>query len=125
MGTNLITDLKAGAPAVELWFGLLLGPIAALGQLEANYALVLWVCRSDQDWPLHLVSLAAVIVTVFAAFLSHLNWRRLGGSWDDDGAGAVPRARLMAAIGILLNSLMLLVIIAQWIPVFMYGPCHR
>jgi hypothetical protein len=125
MGTNLITNLKAGAAAVELWFGVLLGPVAALSQLEANYALVLWACRTSHTGPLHMVSLAAVIVTLFAGIVSHRNWRRLGGPWDDEGAGAVPRARFMAAIGILISALMLLVIIAQWIPVFIYGPCHR
>jgi hypothetical protein len=125
MNTRAGENFKSGAGAASLWCGLLLGPLAALSQLEGNYALVLRSCSAGRKWPLHLVSLTAIAITVFAWTLSYRHWRRLGGTWEDDGAGAVPRARFMAAIGILISVIMLLVIIAQWIPVFIYGPCHR
>ena len=122
---NAAQSYKGGARAAELWFGVLLGPLAALSQLEANYALALWACGTGQKWPLHLVSLSAMAITLFAEFLSYRNWKRLGANWEEEGAGVVVRSRFMAAVGILISLLMLLVIIAQWIPVFMYGPCQR
>jgi hypothetical protein len=125
MTTRAAEDLKSGGAAVALWCGLLLGPLAALSQLEANYALLLWACGAGREWPLHLVSLSAVFITLFAGLLSYRVWKRVGGSWDDEGPGTVPRARFMAAVGILISLVMFLVILAQWIPVFIYGSCQR
>jgi hypothetical protein len=93
--------------------------------LEANYALVPWACGAGRDWPLHLVSVTAIFLTLFGALLAYRVWKRVGPRWNDEGAGAVPRARFMAAIGISISLVMLLVIFAQWIPIFIYGSCQR
>jgi hypothetical protein len=114
-----------GPGIIELWLGLLLGPIAALLQLQTNYALVSTACTSGKAWPLHLVSLTGVLIALCAALVSYRCWVRLGASWDEEPAGTVGRARFMSAVGILISLLMLLVNIAQWIPVFIYGPCQR
>jgi hypothetical protein len=125
MTAKAAENLKSGGAAAALWCGILLGPIAALSQLEANYALVLWACGAGRDWPLHLVSVAAILITLCAGLLAYRVWKRVGGSWDDEGPGAVPRARFMAAVGIFISLVMFLVILAQWIPVFIYGSCQR
>lgn len=118
-------DLKKGAGAIELWIGVLAGPIAALTQLEANYALVLWACGANKFWPLHLVSMLAAVVTVAGGLLSFRIWSRLGSQVEDDAEGAIPRSRFMAAVGMLASGLMLLVVIAQWLAVFIHHPCER
>jgi hypothetical protein len=74
---------------------------------------------------MHLVSVSAVFLTLFAWLLSYRVWKHVGGSWDDEGPGAMARARFMATIGMLISIVMLLVILAQWIPVFIYGSCQR
>jgi hypothetical protein len=118
-------DFTAGLAVTELWLGLLLGPIAALSQLEANYALVLYACSSGQKWPLHLVSLLALTLTLVGFVFAFRNWQRVGQHWDDEGPGVVPRSSFMALLGILISVIMFLVIVAQWLGVFVYGPCHR
>lgn len=125
MNARNLGDLTAGRGVTELWLGLLLGPIAALSQLEANYALVLYACSSGQKWTLHLVSILAVLITLLGLGLAHRNWRKVGRHVNHEGAGVVPRSSFMALLGILMSILMLLVIVAQWIAVFIYGPCHR
>jgi hypothetical protein len=125
---NLAIELKEPTHAAELWVGLLLGPILALTQLEANYALVRWACGRGQDWPLHLVSALALTLTIGAALLAFRNLLRTdseASGADIGGAGVVPRSRFMALLGILISSFMCLVIVAQWIPVFLYGSCQR
>lgn len=117
--------MKSGGAAAALWCGILLGPIAALSQLEANYALVLWACGAGRDWPLHLVSIIALVITLLAGLMAHRVWKRAGARRDDEGPGATPRARFMAMVGMLISGVMLLVILAQWIPVFIYGSCQR
>ena len=123
MQANATADLKSGAGLGELWAGVLVGPTAMLMQLEINYAFVLWACKTRHIWPLHLVSLVALLATIVAGFLSYRIWHRL--ATDEDSAGPLPRSRFMAAVGILMSLLMCGVIVAQWLPVFIHDPCER
>ena len=126
MDAQAAEDFKQGAGPGALWAGVLAGPTAMLAQLEVNYALVNWACGAARwELALHLVSLLALVVTVGAGLLSWRNWRRAGGGWEDEGAGVMPRSRFMAAVGILISALFSLVIIAQWISIFVHGPCER
>jgi hypothetical protein len=123
--SEAVKDFKQGAGPWSLWAGVLAGPLATLTQLQANYALVLWACGAGRVWALHLVALLALVVTVAVGLLSWRNWRRAGGGWDDEGAGVVPRSRFMAIVGALISVLAALVVIAQWIPIFVHDPCQR
>jgi hypothetical protein len=125
VGPDAVKDFKEGAAPAALWAGVLAGPLATLTQLQVNYALVLWACGAGREWALHLVALLALLVTVGGGLLSWRNWRRAGSGWEDDGAGVVPRSRFMAAVGVLISALIALVVVAQWIPIFVYGPCER
>ena len=124
-GSDPVKDFKEGAAPAALWAGVLAGPLATLTQLQVNYALVLWACGAGREWALHLVALLALLVTVAGGLLSWRNWRRAGAGWKDDGAGVVPRSRFMAAVGVLISAFIALVVVAQWIPIFVYGPCER
>ena len=123
MQANATADLKSGAGVGELWAGVLVGPTAMLVQLEANYGLVLWSCATGKTWPLHLISLLALLVTVVAGLLAHRVWQRVRA--HEDSGGPVGRSRFMAAVGIMISLLMCAVIVAQWIPVFIHHPCER
>ena len=118
-------EFKEGAGPGALWAGILAGPLAALVQLQANYALVLWVCGSGGAWALHAVSEAALVVAVGAGVLSWRNWQRAGADWDDGGAGVLPRSRFMSVVGMFVSVISALVVVAQWIAVFVYDPCQR
>ena len=125
MSAETTADFKNGAGAALLWACVLAGPLAALAQLQADYALVLWVCGSGQGWTLHAVSLLALLVCALAGALAWRNWRRAGARWEDDGAGALPRSRFMSVVGMLVSAHSALVVIAQWVAVFIYSPCQR
>ena len=125
MQVETATDLKSGPGAVLLWAGVLLGPLVVLTQLTVNYALVLWVCGTGQIWVLHSVSLLALLMTAATGFVAASNWFQLAASASEDSGGPIPRSRFMAILGTLLSLLMSLVIIAMWVPVFLYGPCER
>ena len=118
-------EFKVGAGPGVLWAGILAGPLAALVQLQVNYALVLWVCGTGQAWALHAVSAAALLVSAGAGLLAWRNWRRAGADWDDEGAGVLPRSRFMAAVGMFVSAHSALVVVAQWVAVFFYGACQR
>jgi hypothetical protein len=118
-------EFKEGAGPGLLWAGILAGPLAALTQLQANYALVLWVCGTGQAWSLHAVSLAALLVAAGAGLLSWRSWQRAGAEWEDGGAGVLPRSRFMAAVGMFVSAHSAIVVIAQWVAVFVYSACQR
>ena len=118
-------EFKEGAGPGVLWACILAGPMAALVQLQANYALVLRACGTGREWPLHLVSLLALLVAAGAGLLSWRNWQKAGADWDDKDLGVLPRSRFMAAVGMLLSAHSALVVVAQWLAVFIYGPCQR
>ena len=125
MSSEAVSDFKEGAGPGVLWACVLAGPLAALAQLQANYALVLWVCGTGQAWALHAVSLAALVVSAGAGLLAWRNWRRAGADWDDGGAGVLPRSRFMSAVGMFVSAHSALVVVAQWLAVFFYGACQR
>ena len=118
-------EFKEGAGPVVLWACILAGPTAALVQLQANYALVLWVCGTGRAWALHAVSLAALAVCAGAGLLAWRNWRAAGADWDDGGAGVLPRSRFMSAVGMFVSAHSALVVVAQWVAVFVYSACQR
>lgn len=119
------TDLQRGPGVIALWAGVLVGPIAALTQLETNYALVLWACYAKKYWPLHLVSLLALVLTIIAGVFAYLHWSPMREQAREDAGGVVPRSAFMAAVGVLISGLMVLVIIAQWLAIFTYDACQR
>ena len=125
MNPEAAKDFKEGARPGVLWAGVLAPPVAALLQQSVGYALVPGLCWSGREWALHLVSLLALAVTLGAGVLSWRNFRRAGARWEDDGAGVGPRSRLMAAVGILISGHSALVVVAQWIAVFVYSTCER
>jgi hypothetical protein len=123
--SEAIKDFKEGTAPAALWAGVLAGPLATLIQLQINYALVRWACDAQREWALHLVSLLALLAAVAGGLLSWRNWRRVGAGWEDEGAGVVPRSRFMAVVGMLISVFAALVVVALWIPIFVYGPCER
>ena len=125
MRVETATDLKSGPGVIGLWAGVLVGPSVVLVQLTVNYALVLWACGTGHTWVLHFVSLLALLLTAATGFVAAANWYLLAASAREDGGGTIPRSRFMAILGTLLSLLMSLVIIAMWVPVFLYGPCER
>jgi hypothetical protein len=118
-------EFKEGAGPAQLWLSVLAPPLAALAQLQTNYALVLWACGRDATWPLHLVALLALLVCVGCGLLGWRNWQKAGAEWRDDGPGPLPRSRFMAVVGMLVSAHSALVVIAQWIAVFVFNPCQR
>ena len=56
MSAGVPSEFKEGAGPGLLWLSIIAPPMAALTQLQANYALVLWACGRGQTWPLHLVT---------------------------------------------------------------------
>jgi hypothetical protein len=100
-------------------------PIIWLMSLVANYFLLGQACRSSIEWPLHLVNIAALGVCALAAHHGIRIRDRMGDVDEAEGAGRVERARFVGNLGLMLTSLFSLLILAQWIGVFVFHPCAQ
>jgi len=101
---------------------------------ELSYMMVPWACHGPSMplWGtlLHVVPAVLIIVTIVAAITG---WRHVSGhpttssrSPDTpvvDAGEKDGRIHFMAQLGLWLSLLSLLVLIAEWIPVFVLHPC--
>jgi hypothetical protein len=103
----------------------LVGPVVWLVQFQANYTLVTLTCNHGGKWALHAVSGAALALTAGAGALAWSNWRDAGGSAEqNEGAGVRTRSRFMSVLGLLVSGMFFVVILAQWIASWVFGPCQ-
>jgi hypothetical protein len=120
---------KERAPVSEgaLWAGALAGPLAFFLHLQLDYVYVPWTCEQGGRWLLHLVALLAVALTAAGTWLSWRTLDRAGREWPEHqyAGGSVARSRFVAGLGVAMGALFLLVMLAQWIPIWILDPCHR
>jgi hypothetical protein len=89
------------------WAALLGTPSLALLNLSASYALVTPACAHQQPGVMHGLSLVCIVLSA----LLTLHSARTAGS------------NFVSLIGALTGTLLTLVIVTQWIPVWMLSPC--
>jgi hypothetical protein len=105
--------------------GVLAPPIAWLLNLEFGYSLAHAACHGSGMWPVHLASVAALLVASLGGAAAFATWRRSGSDWPDDMAGVMQRSRMLATLGLGNAAFFILVILTQWIPAFVLNPCWR
>lgn len=110
---------------LRLWAGLLVAPLAFLLNLQVNYTLTQKLCPGGPLLILHLMTLCFLLLAAGGAFIAWREWERAGRKWPDEAADRTTRNRFMGAVGLLMSVLFFLIIVAQWIPQFIFSPCQR
>jgi len=110
---------------LSLSLGVLLGPIAALVNQELIYVTNMWACGTGSQRAMHIVPLVCLVVAVGAGLLARADWARLGRGAEDEAATIDSRSRFLALGGMAVSALSALVILAQWLAIFVFGPCMR
>jgi len=118
-------DSTNAAGLLALWVGVLGPPLAYLCNHLFTYMMVSWSCATQTRWTLHLVPLLTLIIALAAGALAWRNWKRAGREWPGSGAGVIPRSRFLAMLGMMLSAFFALLILAQWVPIFILAPCTR
>jgi hypothetical protein len=108
-----------------LWAGVLAGPLVWLFDQQIKYMFLTYLCSPAGLVWLHLISLLSLLSIMAAAYLSWRNWQRAGSSLPDHKGGTLARSRFMSLLGMLMNGLFSLLILAQWLPGFFFNPCER
>jgi hypothetical protein len=123
MNNALATEKKDRS--ISLWGGLLTVPVVALVNIVVAYTFVQFSCRDADDTRLHLELGIALLLVAAGTFASWRSWRGSDRERSLEDGGMVPRTRFMALCGMMLGLLTLLLIAAQWIPVFILSPCQH
>jgi hypothetical protein len=108
-----------------LSLGVLLGPIAALVNEGMIYVTNMWACGRGSQLALHVVPLVCLIVAVGAGVLAYADWGRVGRGAEDAAATVDARSRFLALSGMATSAISALVILAQWLAIFVFGACMR
>jgi hypothetical protein len=89
------------------WAALLGTPSLALLNQSVSYAMVTPACAHQQTIALHALAFACLAVSAFITLRS----------------AQAARGTFLPLVGALTGTLLTLVILAQWIPVWMLSPC--
>jgi small-conductance mechanosensitive channel len=118
-----LEEFASTRTSLLLWFGLLGGPAAAFFAVLITYAVVDRACVTRSSLVLHLLAIGFLVIATLAGLTS---WRLRGRAdrWPDTAGGMLTRSRFMATVGIFTSALAMVVIVMQWIPVFIIGACH-
>ena len=110
--------------AVANWLALLLAPMLALTALGINYALVTPACEQQAKvaW-LHGVFAASLLLSVLFTVLSGRNWQRSKVHQVESESQTRNRQRFVALVAVLVGALSSLVLVAQWLPLWVLSPC--
>jgi hypothetical protein len=109
---------------LPLWTGILAGPLAWAFDLTASYAVVKWVCQTQNYAVLTLISIVSLVIVIGAAALSWTALTRTVRDVPTDGGRPRQRARFMAVLGLASCSLFALQILAGAIPRWVLDACH-
>jgi hypothetical protein len=116
-------ELSTKRNTIAQWFGLLAGPLAMLGNLQAQYALTPWACRSGSRFALHIPPILFLSIALAAAILAHVQWRRGGGGEPGAETGILGRARFLGVLGIATSLFFGSVIAAMWLADVFLNTC--
>jgi hypothetical protein len=108
-----------------LTLGVVAGPIAMLVNEELIYVTNMWACGTGKQTAMHVVPLICLAVTIGAGLLAWRDWVRVGRGVEDEAATVDSRSRFLALGGMAISALSGLIILAQWLAIFVFGPCMR
>ena len=114
----------SGRALLALWTGVLGAPLVFLAHLQLAYMLVPVDCRLDSRLLAHAASVLGILLAAGGGIVALRIWRRHDEEWPDSSASVSTRDRFLGAMGVVLSALVVLTLIAQWIPIFFIGSCR-
>jgi hypothetical protein len=110
---------------LTLTLGVVLGPVAALVNEALIYVANMWACGTGGQLVMHVVPLVCLAVAIGAGSLAWTDWGRVGRGVEDEAATVDSRSRFLALCGMAVSAISALIILAQWLAIFVFGACMR
>jgi hypothetical protein len=107
------------------WVGILLAPLTWIIAFEINYVTVPFACQSGSKILHHLVSMTALTFAGVGWMAARRAWTDTGKIALTDEADAIHRNGFLGMFGLLFSGILILLIVAQWIPVLLVDPCSN
>jgi hypothetical protein len=105
------------------WPALLVAPLIAFTNGAIAYALVSPSCSHQEVVNLHLLSIASLLACFVVTVPAALNWQRARALAGRAESPAQARHRFLSQVGTLTALLSTLVVLAEWLPVWIVSPC--
>ena len=115
---------QSGPGLASLFTGLLIAPVIWAIQMQLNYTLVRRGCIVGSSTALSVVSIVSLLITVIGAVISWHNLQQARQELPTEAGGFRNRSQFMAILGLLMNGLFFLVILAQGIATRVFHPCQ-
>ena len=109
---------------LALWIAFLAGPLVWFLSFGARWSLSGWVCAFNWKPALFVVAAISLMLVGGAGMLAWNEWQRVGREMPGEAGGAIPRARTMAMMGLVLSAFSMLLILAQAVPDVILGVCE-
>jgi lysylphosphatidylglycerol synthetase-like protein (DUF2156 family) len=106
------------------WPAMLLAPSIALANAGVAYALTSPSCADQDTSTLHVLTICSLLACLLVTFGAALNWQQARSL---AGAGEAPdqsRRRFLSQVATLCGLLSSLVVLAEWLPIWMVSPCY-
>ena len=110
---------------LSLTLGVVIGPIAVLVNEELIYVTNMWACGTGKQMAMHVVPIICLTLALGAGLLAWRDWDRVGRGVEDEAATVDSRSRFLALAGMAISALSALLILAQWLAIFVFGACMR
>ena len=115
---------QSGPGLASLFVGLLVAPVTWAIQMQLNYTLIRRGCIDGSTIALSLVSIVSLLVTVIGAAISWHNLQQANHELPTEEGSLRNRIQFMAIVGLMMNGLFFLVILAQGIATRVFHPCQ-
>ena len=110
---------------LSLSLGLTLGPVVALTHQQVVYSVNMWACGHGLHAVMHVIPVVCLMVVAGAVVSSYRNWVAVGRGLEDEDGGVATRTRFLALLGMSISVFSAIVIVAQWLAIFVFEPCQR
>ena len=124
MTAHPVSTTPRTRPGRALGAGLFLPPIAVLANIEIGYALVPAACSAQSALPLHLVNAVCLALAIAGGLIARRILKAVGIGWEEEDGSPPARTHFLAGVAVLLSGISALVIVAQWMAVFLLDPCQ-
>jgi hypothetical protein len=105
------------------WPALLVAPLIAFANTAIAYALVSPSCSRQQVVDLHLLTIVSLLACFVVTVPAALNWQRARALQSPMEAPAQARHRFLSQVATMTALLSILVVLAEWLPVWIVSPC--
>lgn len=106
----------------ELWWGILIGPIAWVLDQGLSYSVEQHACSTGHFYVLHVITACCFVLAVTGIFVAVRQLRKVPAG-EDDGSTPRDRSWFMAWLGILLSVEFAIVVLAMAVPKIILSPC--